>query len=624
MQRKHLFYFFFILIALVFAVRLFYIQVLKDDYKLSALNNVIRKEKIYPGRGLIYDRNGILLVGNQSAYDLMVIPNQVKLKDSLAFCKLLEIKKEDLIRGIKRAKAYSYYKPSTFMKQISKEKFAFIQEKLHQFPGFYPQKRILRSYNFKAGSNVIGFIGEASTSFIKENPRYSQGDLIGKTGIEKAYEEELRGKAGVSYQMVDVHNRSKGIYENGIYDTLPKPGADLHSTIDINLQAYGEYLMRNKRGSVVAIEPKSGEILALVTSPNYDPDLMVGRDRSRNYSRLYLDSLNKPLFDRGLLAEYPPGSPFKVINALIGLQEGTLKPSTTYTCNHGFHWGSLHVACHCETYSPIALRKAISKSCNNYFCRVFKGVIEKYPTAQEGMDVWSNHVKSFNLGRYLNNDLPTGRKGLVPTADYYDRAFGYTGWKAVSTISLGIGQGELLLTPIQMANMTAAIANRGYYFTPHIVKRIGNKAIQDSNFITPKYTTIDSTHFSTVIDGMFDVFQTGTARFSKLDGIEMCGKTGTAENPHGQDHSIFVVFAPKDDPKIALSIIVENGYWGSRWAAPIASLMIEKYLTDTISRPRIETRMLEGDLSDEYESQLVKIYGEEVLAEVNQASDEAE
>lgn len=622
MQRKHLFFFFFLSIALIFIGRLFYIQILKDDYKLSALNNVIRKEKVYPGRGLIFDRNGVLLVGNQSAYDLMVIPSQVKPLDTLGFCNLLEIDLETFEQNLKRAKKYSYLKPSTFMKQISKEKFAFIRERLHLYPGFYPQKRILRSYNYNAAANVVGFIGEASVKFIKNNPHYNQGDLIGKTGIEKSYENELRGKAGVNYRLVDVHNRSKGSYESGLYDTLPTPGADLHSTIDIYLQAYGEKLMQGKRGSVVAIEPESGEILALVTSPNYDPSLMIGRDRTRNYSKLYLDSINKPMFDRGLLAEYPPGSPFKVINALIGLQEGTLSPKTTYTCNHGFHWGRLHVACHCETYSPIALRKAISKSCNNYFCRVFKGVIEKYPSAQEGMDAWSSHVKSFNLGRYLNNDLPTGRKGLVPNADYYDRAFGYTGWKAVSTISLGIGQGELLLTPVQMANMTATIANRGHFFTPHIVKRIGDQSVTDSNFTKAKYTTIDSIHFSTVIDGMFDVFETGTARGSRMESIPMCGKTGTAENPHGQDHSIFVAFAPKDNPKIALSIIVENGYWGSRWAAPIASLMIEKYLTDTISRPQLEKRMLEGNLSEEYRSQLEKVYGPS-LAQL-ESSDETE
>ncbi len=610
MQRKYLFYFFFVSIALTFIGRLFYIQVLKEDYKLSALNNVVRVEKVYPGRGLIYDRNQKLLVGNQSAYDLMVIPAQVRINDTLGFCELLGINKEDYIERLSKAKRYSYLKPSIFMKQISKGDFALIQEQLHQFPGFYPQKRILRDYMTHSAANVLGFIGETNERYIKEHPEYELGDLIGKTGIEKSYEDILKGKVGVNYRLKDVHNRIMGPYQNGAYDTLPEPGLDLQSTIDIILQEYGEKLMQGKRGSIVAIEPATGEILALVTSPSYDPELLVGRRRSLNYTRLYRDSIDKPLYDRGLLAEYPPGSPFKVVNALIGLQEGTLKPSTSYTCHHGFHFGRLHVACHCGTNYPIALRTGISKSCNNYFCQTFKSIIEKYPTAQEGMDAWSAHVQSFNIGRFLNNDLPTGRRGFVPTADYYDRAFGYTGWKAVSTISLAIGQGEMLLTPIQMANMTAAIANRGYYYTPHIVKGIGGKPIDNPQYTEPKYTTIDSSHFPVVIDGMFDVFETGTARGSRLESITMCGKTGTAENPHGQDHSIFVAFAPKDDPKIAISIIVENGYWGSRWAAPIASLLIELYLNGEISRPEMEKRMLQGDLSEEYAKQLIEKYGE--------------
>lgn len=620
MQRKFLFYFFFLAIGLTFIGRLFYIQVLQEQYKLSALNNVVRIEKVYPGRGLIYDRNHKLLVGNQSAYDLMIIPSLVKIQDTLGFCKLIGLEKEDYIERITKAKRYSYLKPSVFMKQISKEEFALIQEQLHLYPGFYPQKRILRDYMTAAGANVLGFIGEATERYILDHPEYELGDLIGKTGIEKSYEDVLKGKVGVNYRLKDVHNRIMGPYQNGAYDTLPEPGLDLQSTIDIVIQEYGERLMAGKRGSIVAIEPSSGEILALVTSPSYTPDLMVGRQRSLNYNRLYRDSISKPLFDRGLLAEYPPGSPFKVINALIGLQEGTLNPNTSYTCHHGFHFGRLHVACHCGTNYPIALRTGISKSCNNYFCQVFKAIIEKYPSAQEGMDAWSNHVKSFNIGMFLNNDLPTGRKGLVPDADYYDRAFGYTGWKAVSTISLAIGQGEMLLTPIQMANMTAAIANRGYYYTPHIVKGVGNAPISDEQYTKKKYTTIDSIHFPVVIDGMFDVFETGTARGSRLESITMCGKTGTAENPHGQDHSIFVAFAPKDNPKIAISIIVENGYWGSRWAAPIASLIIEKYLTGEISRPEMEKRMFEGDLSEEYTKQLIEKYGQEIIDSTGNAA----
>jgi len=597
------------MIALTFGGRLFYIQVLKEDYKLSALNNVVRVEKVYPGRGLIYDRNQKLLVGNQSAYDLMVIPAQVKSIDTIAFCELLEIDKETFQKQLSKAKRYSYLKPSIFMKQISKEDFAFIQEQLHLYPGFYPQKRILRDYFTHAGANVLGFIGEANDRYIQDHPEYQLGDLIGKTGMEKSYEDVLKGKVGVNYRLKDVHNRVMGPYQNGNFDTLPEPGLDLQSSIDIILQEYGEKLMQGKRGSIVAIEPSSGEILALVTSPSYDPELMVGRQRSRNYTQLYYDSINKPLFDRGLLAEYPPGSPFKVINALIGLQEGTLSPNTRYTCRHGFHFGRLHVACHCGTHSPIALRTGISKSCNNYFCQAFKAIIEKYPSAQEGMDAWSTHVQSFNIGRFLNNDLPTGRRGLVPNADYYDKAFGYTNWKAVSTISLAIGQGEMLLTPIQMANMTATIANRGYFYTPHIVKAIGGKPIDNPQYTEAKYTTIDSAHFGVVIDGMWDVFETGTARGSRLESIAMCGKTGTAENPHGQDHSIFVAFAPKDDPKIALSIIVENGYWGSRWAAPIASLLIELYLNGEISRPEMERRMLEGNLSEQYAKEFLERYG---------------
>ncbi len=584
--------------------RLFYIQVIRDDFKLSAANNVIRIEKVYPGRGFIYDRNQKLLVGNQSAYDLMVTPMQVKNIDTSLFCQLVNISLTDFKERLEKARNYSRIKPSTFIKQISKEQYAYFQEKLHEFPGFYPQKRILRDYPYHSGANVLGFIGEASDRFLASNPDYRKGDLVGITGIEKSYEDVLRGKAGVQYKLVDVHNRVKGSFSNGTYDTLPSPGKDITSTVDIELQRYGEALMANKRGSIVAIEPSTGEILALVTSPNYDPQLMVGRDRTRNYNQLYLDSISKPLYDRGLLAEYPPGSPFKVINALVGLQEGTLKPSTTYTCHHGFRYGRLHVACHCGTNYPIALRTSISKSCNNYYCNVFKSIIEKYPTAQEGMNAWKAHLSSFGLGQFLNNDLPTGRRGFVPDADYYDKAFGYKGWRAVSTISLGIGQGELLLTPIQMANMTATIANRGHYFTPHIIKKIDGKPINEPNYVEAKYTTIDSVYFEEVINGMFDVFEQGTARYSRHDSIEMCGKTGTAENPHGQDHSIFIAFAPRKNPKIAMAIIVENGYWGSRWAAPIASLMIERYITGEVNRKDMEKRMLEGSLQEEYQKQV--------------------
>lgn len=587
---------------MVFIGRLFYIQVIDDRYKLNADSNAIRKEKVYAPRGSVYDRNGKLLVANLPAYDLLVIPSQCGAFDTLHLGQLLNEPVERLRKQFKKARRYSSFKPSVVVAQIEAPAYARLQEWMHEFKGMYVQKRLQRNYPYVGAPNVVGYIGEVTERYVRDHPEYEMGDLHGVSGIEKAYENELRGKPGVRYIMVDVHNREKGSYREGQYDTAAVPGADLISTIDIDLQLLGERLMKNKRGSIVAIEPSSGEILALVSSPTYDPNLLVGRQRSTNYAQLYNDSLNKPLYDRALLAEYPPGSPFKLINALIGLQEGVINTQTSFSCHHGFHFGRLHVACHCGTSSPIALLTSISKSCNNYYCTVFKRVIENYPSAQLGMDAWSKHVKSFGLGDFLNNDLPTGRRGLVPDAAYYDRAFGYTQWKAVSTISLGIGQGELVLTPIQMANVAAAIANRGHFFTPHIVKKIGEE--KNERFLTPRPTTIDPKHFEPVIEGMHLVFEEGTARASRLDSIPMCGKTGTAENPHGQDHSIFIAFAPKDDPKIAISIIVENGYWGSRWAAPIASLMMEYFITGEVSREALMKRMEEGDLSEEYAKQL--------------------
>lgn len=603
-QRPIFFWVLFSGLGLIFIARLFYLQVYRDDLKLSARNNVVRQEHIYPGRGLIYDREGRLLVGNQSAYDLMVIPHQVELADSTELARILRISQSEFTQRLEQARRYSQLKPSVFMGQISDEHFAQIREYLHRFEGFFPQKRILREYQYSNAANVLGFIGEASQRFLRRHPSYQAGDLVGKSGIEKSYEEVLRGKTGVRYKLVDVHNRVKGAFENGAYDTLPQPGSNLTSSIDIELQRYGEALMQHKRGSIVAIEPATGEILSLVTSPSYDPSLLVGRARSKHYNRLYADSIDKPLFDRGLLATYPPGSPFKVINALIALQEGAITPRTSHVCHHGFHWGSLHVACHCGTNYPLDLVEGISQSCNNYFCRIFKETIESYPKAQLGLNAWAEKVRSFGLGQFLHNDLPTGRPGFVPDADYYDRAFGYTGWKAVSVISLAIGQGELLLTPIQMANMTAAIANRGYYYTPHIVKAINGKPWPTSHAFKQKNETlVDSSHFPVVIKAMRKVFETGTARWSAHDSIPMCGKTGTAQNPHGQDHSIFIAFAPPKNPQIAISVVVENGYWGSRWAAPMASLMMEKYLTGEIDRPRLEKRMMEGDLRPQYREQ---------------------
>lgn len=615
MQRKPIFYGALIATTLLFCVRLFYVQIINEDYAGKAERNATASEKLYAPRGYVYDRNDKLLIGNSPTYDLMVSPYLVKDLDTSALAELLDITAEEIKTKLVKAKKYSYYRSSMFMKMLPKEFYAKINTELAKYPGFHSQKRILRYYPNPGAANVVGFIGEVNTDFIRANPEYSQGDLVGKSGIDKSYEDILKGKHGKRFYTVDHRNRKLGNWKNGDHDELPIPGQDMTSSIDIDLQLYGELLMSGKRGSIVAIEPSSGEILAMVTAPNFDPNELVGRVRSKNYTEMYYDSINKPLFDRGILAEYPPGSPFKLVGALVGLQEGVITPNTTMTCRHGWHYGAVTVACHCSGGS-MALKKAISESCNNYFCSVYQRTIDKSGDSHEGMDRWSEHVKSFGLGKFLGNDLPTGRKGNIPDAAYYDRFLGYTGWKGSTSVSNGIGQGELVATPIQLANMTAAIANRGYYYTPHIVKDIDGQPL-DSNYTIPKYTTIDAKHFEVVIEGMYEVFETGTAKGARLKHISQCGKTGTAQNPHGQDHSIFVSFAPKENPKIAIAVIIENGYWGSRWAAPIASLMTEKYLTDTITRPAMESRMIEGNLHEEYRLQHLAIYGEDSTYKAN-------
>lgn len=596
--------------GLLYLARLFYLQVLDNSYVISPFNNsAVKVTYDYPERGFIYDRNGVLLVANQLSYDIMVIPREVKPLDTLEFCSLLKITKEDFLIRFERAKNYSTRIPSTFLAQLSKSDFAYLQEKMFKYSGFYIQKRLLREYPINSAPNVLGYISEVNEELIKKNPYYQLGELIGTAGVEKTYEEFLRGTKGVKYIQRDRFNKEIGPYKNGIYDTVSVPGSDIKLTIDTKLQQYGEALMINKRGGIVAIEPATGEILALVSTPTYNPNLLVGRERSKNFTNLFLDTISKPLLDRGLQAQYPPGSPFKVISALVGLQEGVINTHSTTRCYGGYKYGSgasNFMACHCGTGgNPIALNTAIYRSCNSYFANAYRKVIEKYPTAEQGMNVWSEHTKSFGLGNFLNNDLSVGQKGLVPDGDYYNRWYPNNRWRATYTISNSIGQGEVLTTPIQLANMTAAVANRGYYYTPHIVKEIEGKKI-NQKYTTPIKTTIDSAYFEPVIEGLFNVLENprGTANWSKVKGIEICGKTGTAENPHGQDHSIFIAFAPKDNPKIAIAVFVENGYWGSRWAGPIATLMIEKYLNGNTNRPWEEERMFKGSLQEEYNKQL--------------------
>jgi len=606
--------------GLFFIGRLFYLQILDDSFRSNPLNNAaVRAKYDYPRRGYIYDRNKKLLVANQTSYDIMVVPNEIREIDTLEFCKLLSISKENFIKKVKKAKKYSPWLPSIFVQELAKSDFAVLQEKMFRYKGFYIQKRMLREYPYNSAANVLGYISQVNETMAKESPYYQAGELIGYQGVEKYYEPILRGTKGVKYIKRNILNKEIGSYKNGKYDTLAIAGKDLTLSIDIDLQQYGEWLLQNKRGGIVAIEPQSGEILALITAPSYNPNLMVGRERSKNFNKLYLDQFNKPLFDRSLQAQYSPGSTFKMLNGLIALQEGVITVNTTTKCYGGYKYGvrtQAFMGCHCHSFGrPLKLEEAIYRSCNTYFSIAYRKSIEKYATAAEGMNHWSQQVKKFGLGNYLGYDLPVGQKGLIPDAAYYDRYYPMKNWKAVTTISNAIGQGEILTTPIQLANMTAAIANRGYYFTPHIVKKIDDKPIDNPKFTIPKNTGIDATYFEPVINGMQLVFEKkgGTAYYSQVKGLEICGKTGTVENfikKEGEkiklaDHSIFIAFAPKDNPKIAIAVFVENGGFGSRIAAPVASLMIEKYLHKSIENEWREKRVHDINLYEEqYNRQL--------------------
>jgi penicillin-binding protein 2 len=577
--------------SLVLIVRLFHVQIVDKTYRVSAANNALRPVTQYPARGLIYDRNGKLIVYNQAAYDLLVIPVQTGAFDTARFNEILGITMDDFRQRMKDAVDYSRRTPSVFLKMISSESYALLQEELYRFPGFYVQARTLRKYTQPVASHLLGYVGEVDNKLIARDRYYRAGDYIGVSGIEKTYEEQLRGTKGVNIFLVDVHNNIKGSYADGKYDTTAVPGTNLWSTIDIDLQAYGENLMQNKTGSIVAIEPATGEILTLVTSPSYDPSLLVGRIRSGNFVRLQADTL-KPLFDRALMASYPPGSTFKIMNGLIGLQEKVIRPASRFECHMGYHAGSITVGCHSHD-SPLDLREAVAQSCNAWFCNAFRNILEnsEYGSVQDAFDRWREYLVSFGFGNKLGIDLPNELSGFIPTRSYYDSYYGKDRWKALTVISLAIGQGEIGATPLQMANMAATIANRGSFFIPHVVKQIGNDGVPSAMY-TQKYTTgISPENFEPVIEGMEGAVNGGpgsTARGARLDSIIICGKTGTAQNPHGKDHSIFIAFAPKDNPQIAIAVYVENAGFGSTFAAPIASLMIEKYLTGTVKRKYLE------------------------------------
>ncbi len=604
-DRKYVISTIFITLVVLYLIRLFYIQVINDKYKLAADDNALRHKIEYPERGVIYDRNGKILVYNEAAYDLMVIPKRVKTIDTLDLCNMLQITKEAFIQKLTKLKKqkFSSFRPEVFEGEISLETYATLQEKLYKFPGFFVQARTLRKYPMRIAPHALGYVGEVDEKLISSNPYYRMGDNMGLSGVEKAYEIPLRGQRGVKIVMVDVYNREKGSFEGGKYDTASVLGRSLTSSIDADLQAYGEKLMQNKVGAIVAIEPSSGEILSMVSAPTYDPNLLVGRNKKKNYPKMALDTL-KPLYNRATMAKYPPGSTFKLVNALIGLHEGVINENTLFSCSRGFHFGGLTVGCHPHA-SPVNLKFSITTSCNSYYCNTFKNILQKYPKTAIGFNVWRNHVMSFGLGQKFPTDLPQESSGNVPTVKYYDKYHGSGRWNAITVISLAIGQGEMGVTPLQMANFCSVIANRGWFYPPHVIKEVDGGKI-DSNLRTKHYTKIEREYFDMVVDGMRNVITNGTGRIAQLDSLEICGKTGTAQNPHGKDHSIFIAFAPMDKPKIAIAVYVENAGFGATWAAPIASLMMEKYLRREVKRPEMETRIFEANLLPKKEDWISK------------------
>lgn len=570
-----------ILLSIIYLAKLFYLQVIDESAKLSADNNVLRQETLYPSRGKIADRNNKLLVYNKAGYDIMVIPREVKAFDTLAFCSALQIEKEFLVDQLDKAKNYSTRKPSIFLAQLSAKDYGFLQGQMFRFKGFYVQQRTMRAYTTHNASHVLGFIGEVSNSDITKDDYYKAGDYLGKNGLERIYETHMRGEKGRRLQMVDAFGRIKGRYRDGKYDTKSIPGKDLQLSIDIDLQSYAEYLMHNKLGSVVAIEPSTGEILALISTPEYDLNSLVGRGRSKKYNELINDTL-KPLVNRAISGTYSPGSTFKLVNASIALEEQAINQFTKFSCNGR---QSSPTKCTHHHVTPLNVLTAIETSCNPFFWQTFQATLDnKTGSSKKGLDIWVDYVKSFGFGQALGIDLPNEKRGNVPSSEYYTRFYGGSWWRAITVRSLAIGQGELLVTPLQMANEAAAFANRGYYHTPHLVKAIDHTFIKDSTITKRKQVKVSKANLDIVVEAMEQVYQgdIGTARAYKHPTIAMCGKTGTVENIGKEDHSAFICFAPKDTPQIAICVIVENVGFGSTWAAPIATLMMEKYITGGI------------------------------------------
>ncbi|MCU0398166.1 MAG: penicillin-binding transpeptidase domain-containing protein [Cyclobacteriaceae bacterium] len=597
--RKEIIQLVFIVTGVIFLIKLFSIQILDERYAQLAASNSIMKEIEYPFRGLIYDRKGKLLVYNSPEYDLLIVSREVKSLDSARFCEVFDITQEDLIslfKELKTRKEYSPFKPTVFIKQLSNYDFAKIQENLDEFQGFYIQPRTSRAYESEVLANALGYVSEISKNQLDRDTSklYRQGDYIGQSGLEGYYETVLRGQRGVRYKLRNVKGIEKGSFKNGEFDTLSIPGQNLITSIDLELQKYGELLMQGKVGSIVAIEPGSGEILSIISGPSYNPSLLTGRKFSSNFALVSSDT-TKPLFTRPLMAMYPPGSIFKIVQTLIGLQEGVISYDTRFPCDRSV------VNCHNHP-NPTDLHGAIQYSCNPYFLQAFRRIINQnkspntFTDSRIGLDNWRGYVTRFGLGQPLGVDLPSEKGGQMPTSNLYNRIYGEGRWKFSTIYSLSIGQGEMLVTPMQMANLAAIMANKGYYYTPHLVKNVKDGSI-DSRFTVRHETGIDSAYFSFVQDAMSDAIY-GTASRAVIPGITICGKTGTAQNPHGADHSVFMSFAPKENPKIAIAVYVENAGWGGRAAASIASLMIEKYLTGEVKRKSLEEYVLKGDFLD--------------------------
>lgn len=590
--------------ACVLIAKLFAIQILDDKYKINASNNSMVYDIIYPTRGIIYDRNGKIIVGNKVAYDILVTPKEVEPFDTLLLADALNITPE-FLRGkmaeYRKNRKRIGYQSMVMLKQIPPETYMKFAEIQYKFKGFKGQVRSIRDYPVNAGGNLLGYVSEVDQSYIKRHPgEYRPGDYAGKTGIEAAREKELRGKKGYHIYLRNSHNQIEDKYRDGEMDQEAVPGKDIVTTIDADLQQYGQLLMQNKVGSLVAIEPSTGEILTMVSSPGIDVEMLA--DIGKHYTEIVSDP-HKPMFNRAVQAPYPPGSVFKLVNGLIGLQEGVLKPEYTYPCNKGYYFGSHKLGCHAHR-SPLNLEEAIMMSCNGYFCYVMKNLLEnkKYKGPGEALDKWHEYLESFGFGHKLGSDFPSELGGTIPTSAYYNKIYGKGGWKFTTVISISIGQGEIGATPLQIANMCAIMANRGHYYIPHIIKDSDSLKI-DQKYKERQYTLVDTTHFYQVIDGMWRAVNSGfgsggTASIAAVPGLDICGKTGTAQNPRGADNSVFICFAPKENPKIAVAAYIENGGFGATWACPIASLLVEKYLNGTIDEKRkpLEQRVLDGNL----------------------------